>query len=171
MTIHLCNLHYKVGAIRKIVRRHCYLAFMEIRVNIATSGEDLEKVYEIRRKVFVEEQNCPPILEYVNEEESTHFIAYCDGQPCGAARWRETDNGYKLERFAVLTEFRSKRVGASLVRAVLENLPSHDKKVYLNSQVYAIDFYRPFGFVPTGDRFEEAGIMHQQMILEVSRQM
>ena len=125
---------------------------------------ELGKAFAIRRKVFVDEQHCPVDLEYQNDDISTHFLATCNGVPCGAARWRKTENGIKLERFAVLPEFRGKRVGAHLVDAVLKDISGNTEKIYLNSQVSAIDFYLPFGFKTVGDRFEEAGIMHQQMI-------
>ena len=125
---------------------------------------ELADAFAIRRKVFVDEQHCPADLEYQNDDISTHFLATCNGMPCGAARWRKTDNGIKLERFAVLPEFRGKKVGAHLVEAVLNDIRGNAEKIYLNSQVSAMDFYLPFGFKPVGDRFEEAGIMHQQMI-------
>jgi predicted GNAT family N-acyltransferase len=125
---------------------------------------ELNKGFAIRRKVFVEEQHCPAELEYQNDDVSTHFLATCNGITCGAARWRKTENGIKLERFAVLPEFRGKGVGAQLLKAVLADLPANPGKVYLNSQVSALDFYVPFGFRPVGERFEEAGIMHQQML-------
>ena len=124
----------------------------------------LNEAFAIRRKVFVDEQHCPADLEYQDDDVSTHFLATCNGIPCGAARWRKTENGIKLERFAVLPEYRGKGVGAQLVRAVLADVPENVAKVYLNSQVSAMDFYVPFGFTPVGDRFEEAGIMHQQML-------
>lgn len=136
-----------------------------ITVRKASSAADLEHVYAIRKRVFVEEQHCPPELEYAHEEQSTHFVALFQSAPCGAARWRRTDKGVKLERFAVLPEYRNKGVGGALVRAVLADLPDKDSLVYLNAQVSAESFYQAFGFVPVGERFEEAGIMHQQMKL------
>ena len=117
----------------------------------------------IRRKVFVEEQHCPADIEYSHEDESTNFLALWDGEPCGAARWRQTENGFKLERFAVLPSYRNKNVGAALLKAVLADLPKMDQKIYLNAQVGAINFYLRHDFEPVGERFEEAGIMHQQM--------
>lgn len=125
---------------------------------------ELEKAFEIRRKVFVEEQHCPADIEYQNDDVSVHFLAMCDGEPCGAARWRRTENGIKLERFAVLPSFRKKGVGAHLVKAVLGDLPRDATHIYLNAQLSAVDFYRPFGFRPVGEQFEEAGIKHQQML-------
>lgn len=130
---------------------------------------DLEKVFAIRRTVFVEEQNCPPELECSDEDKSVHFLATQDGVPCGAARWRKTENGYKLERFAVLKEFRRKGVGAHLVKAVLADLPADASPIYLNAQLSAVDFYKVRGFYEVGEQFEEAGIMHQQMVLSSPR--
>lgn len=135
-----------------------------IEVRKVSEPADLEKVFAIRRKVFVEEQHCPPELEWANEDKSVHFLASYNGTPCGASRWRKTENGYKLERFAVLKEFRGKGVGARLVKAVLGDLPPNST-IYLNAQLPVVDFYTVFGFHPIGEQFEEAGIMHQQMIL------
>lgn len=125
---------------------------------------DLEKVFAIRREVFVGEQNCPPELEWEFEDESTHFLATVDGEPAGACRWRKTSKGYKLERFAVLKKFRGAGVGQSLVRTVLEDLPADADYVYLHAQVDAVTLYKRFGFVAEGEMFEEAGIQHYKMI-------
>src|SRR5882757_9592865 len=95
----------------------------KIQVSKVSDPESLEKVFAIRREVFVGEQNCPPELEWEHEEESTHFLATVDGVPAGASRWRKTDKGYKLERFAVLKDFRGHGVGQALVKAVLADLP------------------------------------------------
>jgi predicted GNAT family N-acyltransferase len=142
---------------------------LQLSVIKATSPVDLAHVHNVRRKVFVEEQHCPAHLEYANEEESTHFLAFIDGQPCGAARWRKTGKGYKLERFAVLKEHRGKQVGTALVQAVLDDLPSKDIRDYLNAQLSALTFYERLGFAAAGEQFEEAGIMHQQMHLASSK--
>ena len=75
-----------------------------IEVKRVSTKEELEQVFAIRRIVFVDEQNCPPELEWEFEDESVHFIGTVNAEPAGAARWRKTDKGYKLERFAVLRE-------------------------------------------------------------------
>src|SRR5476651_203218 len=97
---------------------------MEIKVSKVSAAVDLENVFAIRREVFVGEQNCPPELEWEFEDESIHFLATVDGEPAGASRWRKTDKGYKLERFAVLQKFRGFGVGQALVRTVLDDLPA-----------------------------------------------
>jgi predicted GNAT family N-acyltransferase len=134
------------------------------QVSKITQNQDLEKAFAIRNTVFVGEQNCPPELERENEELSTHFLATIDGIPVGACRWRKTDAGYKLERFAVLKEYRGKGVGQALLSAVLADLPSDAAYIYLNAQLDAIALYAKFGFQTEGPQFEEAGIQHFKMV-------
>lgn len=137
-----------------------------IHVEKITGTAELEIVFKIRRTVFVEEQHCPPELEWEFENESVHFLASANGMPAGACRWRKTDNGYKLERFAVLADFRGKGVGMAMVRAVLADLPSGASPVYLNAQLPAMSLYAKFGFEKVGEEFEEAGIRHYKMLLQ-----
>jgi predicted GNAT family N-acyltransferase len=122
---------------------------------------------KIREQVFVEEQQVPREAEYdAYESIARHYLATYNGVPCGAARWRVTDKGVKLERFAVLPEYRNKNVGRQVLQAVLEDvLRDHpDKKVYLHAQLPAINFYKRHGFVTEGDIFSECDIEHYKMV-------
>ncbi len=136
----------------------------KVSVKKVTGQHELDHVFAIRRKVFVDEQNCPPELEWEFEDESTHFLGTVNDIPAGAARWRQTDKGYKLERFAVLKEFRNEGMGKALVSAVLNDLPENANYVYLNAQVAAVGLYEKFGFEKEGPQFEEAGIQHFKMV-------
>ena len=120
-------------------------------------------VHQIRHLVFVVEQACPPELEYEFEEESKHFLALFNDQPAGTARWRQTEKGYKLERFAVLKEMRGNNIGAAVLKAVLNDVPNDGSDVYLHAQLTAKDFYLKYGFKEVGDHFWEAGIEHVKM--------
>jgi predicted GNAT family N-acyltransferase len=135
-----------------------------ITIKKVSDPEILEKVFAVRRIVFVGEQNCPPELEWEFEDESNHFLATVDGVPAGASRWRKTDKGYKLERFAVLQEFRGLGIGQELVKAVLADLPGDAHYIYLHAQIQAVGLYEKFGFEKTGPEFEEAGIRHYKMV-------
>jgi predicted GNAT family N-acyltransferase len=138
----------------------------KIEVSKVTAQPDLEKVFAIRREVFVGEQNCPPELEWEFEEESNHFLATVNDLPAGASRWRKTEKGYKLERFAVLKEFRGQGVAQELVKTVLNDLPQDANFVYLHAQIQAVSLYEKFNFEKTGPEFEEAGIRHFKMVLK-----
>lgn len=135
-----------------------------IKVKKVTEQADLDKINQIRYEVFVVEQNCPPQLEVQYNEESVHFLATVNGEPAGACRWRKTENGCKLERFAVLKNFRGYGLGQEMVKTVLADLPADAGYVYLNSQTHAVPFYKKLGFETSGPEFEEAGIKHYQMV-------
>ena len=137
---------------------------MEIKVHIATTQQELKYVREIREKVFIMEQNVPVDVEIdEHEDSSSHIIALLDDRFIGTARWRKTEDGIKLERFAVLKENRGLGIGKKLVKFILEKI-KNEPFVYLHAQDHVISFYKQFGFNPTGDHFYEGGISHQKMI-------
>ena len=124
----------------------------------------IEIAFNIRRKVFVEEQKVDPELEYDEHESiAQHFLVYVDDIPCGTARWRKTANGIKLERFAILPEYRNQGIGDTLVQKVLEDVIALNQTIYLHSQLKACNLYRRNGFKEEGDIFLEAGIEHYKM--------
>jgi predicted GNAT family N-acyltransferase len=135
-----------------------------IQVNKVKTKSEIDSIFSIRNRVFVLEQNVDAAEEYDEDDQKcTHFIAYCNGEACGTARWRFKDKGIiKLERFAVLKEYRNTGVGAALVKAVLQDLP-YANKVMLHAQVHAVPFYEKMGFKSYGPQFEEAGIQHFAM--------
>jgi predicted GNAT family N-acyltransferase len=139
----------------------------QLRVLKITSPNELKAALEIRTRVFVEEQQVPAELEYdEHDSECTHYLATWDKTNVGTARWRHTDKGIKLERFAVLKQFRNKGIGKALVNEVLKDLSNEHKTIYLNAQVQVIPFYEKLGFSTLGDFFEEAGIQHKVMVKE-----
>jgi predicted GNAT family N-acyltransferase len=131
-----------------------------------TDQELAAVAFRIREKVFVEEQKVSREEEYdSHEEEAIHFLVYADGIPAGTARWRKTDKGVKLERFAVLPEHRNKGAGMALVNAVLNDVLPLNEPVYLNAQLSAVGLYKKAGFREEGELFYEANIPHYRMVL------
>jgi predicted GNAT family N-acyltransferase len=131
------------------------------------SSQDLaEQAFAIRRKVFVEEEGVDPNLEYDHEEEAHHYLLFLGGKALATARWRETDNGIKLERFAVLPEFRNRGLGGIILKEVIKDVMAAGKTVYLHSQLRAVPFYERHGFVKSGPVFYEAGMGHYYMKLK-----
>ena len=125
-----------------------------------------KKAKEIRYKVFVIGQNCPEELEWEFEEESTHFLVFENKEAVATARHRETQNGYKLERFAVLKNKRSNGYGHIVLKAILEDLSNFKGNIYMHAQLDVIPFYEKMGFEKEGDLFVEANIMHYKMSLK-----
>lgn len=141
-----------------------------IEVRKVVGRAELEDALKIREEVFVKEQGVAAEDEYDQyDETSTHFVAYDEqGKPCGTARWRQTDSGIKLERFAVLPPYRSTGIGALLLKNILydieEDMNVTEQKIYMHAQTTAIGFYKKLGFETVGEEFLECGIKHYEMV-------
>ena len=120
-------------------------------------------IFAVREQVFVHEQGVPAELERDDADmECMHVIARdASGEAIGTARI--TPDG-RIGRMAVLRGWRSRGVGDAMLRALLDHARERGlSQAQLHAQASAIDFYADRGFVPTGDRFQEAGIEHQAM--------
>ena len=137
---------------------------MDVQLNIVKTNDEKNLALNIRREVFIKGLNIPEHLEIdSNEESSKYILAKVDGKSVGTARWRKTDEGMKLERFAVLNDYRSIGIGTMMTKFILNQL-KNSKLIYLNAQESAISFYEKMGFKPIGPRFKEVNIEHQKMI-------
>ena len=137
---------------------------MDVQLNIVKTNNEKNLALNIRREVFIKGLNIPEHLEIdSNEESSKYILAKVDGKSVGTARWRKTDEGMKLERFAVLNDYRSIGIGTMMTKFILNQL-KNSKLIYLNAQESAISFYEKIGFKPIGPRFKEVNIEHQKMI-------
>lgn len=144
-----------------------------IKVIPITDQTHLAIAQSIRKRVFVDEQKVPldaEIDEY--EHSSHHLLAFSEnGVPVGTARWRTTDKGIKLERFAVLKDARGSGAGSALLKNMLEDIEritgEKHHYLYLHSQVQAMFLYEKFGFMPVGEMFEECGIRHYKMFRQL----
>jgi predicted GNAT family N-acyltransferase len=138
---------------------------MEIKINTVTTDQDYRDCLYIRNKVFIEEQNINKKLEYDDKKvNAIYIVAKINLITIGTARYRSTQFGMKLERFAVLKEYRGLGVGKSLVSFLKKTLKS-EKNLYLNSQKEVAGFYKKLGFKIRGDVFYEAKIPHYKMVL------
>ncbi len=139
---------------------------MSIEIKQIVNSTELDKAFAIRKQVFCVEQNVSEEIEMDEfDAVAIHILAYIDDKPVGTARWRFTEEGAKMERFAVLKEYRGKGIGEELVKYTLDKLKDNDF-IYLNAQESVIKFYEKFGFEVVGDCFFEADIPHKRMILK-----
>ncbi|MFL3006648.1 MAG: GNAT family N-acetyltransferase [Candidatus Neomarinimicrobiota bacterium] len=137
---------------------------MRINIKTATTKKDKVKCFSIRRDVFVKEQNISEKIEFDDENfDATYFIAQYNNIFVGTARYRFTDLGIKLERFAVLKSYRNLGIGKELVLYILNSIKDK-KSIYLHAQESVTNFYSRLGFKRIGSQFFEAEIPHQKMI-------
>lgn len=137
-------------------------------IRLADTPDLLERAFQIRREVFVVEQQVPAEEEFDQYEEvSRHWVALDEHQePVGAARWRRTEKGIKLERFVVKMSHRGHGLGGRLVQQVLDDIQAQEGTglyLYLHAQLSAVSLYARFGFQPKGEQFLECDIWHYLM--------
>ncbi|MFB6251538.1 MAG: GNAT family N-acetyltransferase [Halobellus sp.] len=134
--------------------------------------------FAVRRTVFVDEQGVDEAIEYDDYDDpgtvATHFVAYDDGEPAGAARLRpagsdpdddgsESDTA-KAERVAVAADRRGEGWGRRIMRAVEDHARAEGfDRLALHAQTRVRAFYDKLGYEAYGEEFEEAGIPHIAM--------
>ncbi len=136
-------------------------------VLLADTPELREKAFQIRQEVFVDEQKVPREDEFDQYEDIAHHFVILEGEePVGAARWRKTDKGVKLERFVVKKTHRGLGLGSLLVEAAMEDIKKTlgaGQYLYLHAQLTAMFLYERAGFQKTGPQFSECDILHYKM--------
>ena len=128
------------------------------------------EIQTIRQIVFQQEQGVDPDLDFDGlDDRATHIVVYADSQPAATARIRQLgDRILKLERMAVLAVYRGKGIGQQMVQlAIAEADRQQARQVKLNAQIQAKAFYEKLGFKAFGEEFEDAGIPHVEMRLEL----
>lgn len=123
--------------------------------------------YPIRLAVFVHEQQVPEELELDDDDPTAwHAVVFKDGQ--AIATGRLLSNG-KIGRLAVLRPYRGQGVGSNLLKTLVQYGERQNiKKFFLHAQTSAIVFYEQLGFKAIGPVFNEAGIEHIKMVLELN---
>jgi predicted GNAT family N-acyltransferase len=143
---------------------------MSFQIKPVESEAEWEQAKAIRTRVFIEEQDCPPEEEWDGwDETSRHVLGLIDETPIATARWRTVPYHQelvaKLERFAVLPDYRGAGYGRALVRYVIDDAEQAGfSTLVLHAQAHLEDFYASFGFETVGEPFDEAGIRHVKMV-------
>lgn len=137
-----------------------------MKVSIINSDETLQTAFDIRKKVFVEEQQVPMEIEIDEyEDEAIHFICSDGEEYVGASRLRFVDDYGKLERICVLQEARGKNFGKELIAAMEEEIIRQNiKEARLNAQTRAVTLYESVGYEVVSGEFMDANIPHVEMM-------
>ena len=128
---------------------------------------DMWHVTNIRELVFRKEQKVPYEEDEIFEEqlEAKTYLIYLKDKVIGTIRYRLVNDEYKIERFAILKEYRGKGYGKQTFNYFVELLATkfNPCTITLNSQEPVIGFYEACGFIKEGDMFVEVGINHIKM--------
>jgi predicted GNAT family N-acyltransferase len=129
----------------------------------------MEQAWALRRRVFIEEQQVPEATEMdADDALAFHVLALEDKVPVGCGRMVRHRDHVKIGRMAVVRERRGEGIGSRILEFLMEAARRQGfRKAVLHAQLHAEGFYLKCGYLPDGDAFEEAGIMHRRMEREL----
>jgi YbgC/YbaW family acyl-CoA thioester hydrolase len=123
---------------------------------------------KVRTEVFVDEQGIPMAMEWdAADQTAVHALVRNRlGLPVATGRLLQQAPGVsRIGRMAVNRVLRGANLGRDVLRALMQAATRRgDHEVMLHAQRTAEGFYTRLGFVPRGEPFEEAGIVHIEMV-------
>jgi YbgC/YbaW family acyl-CoA thioester hydrolase len=138
-----------------------------VRIETGSWSELGEQAGRIRTEVFLDEQKIPAEMEWDDADRTAiHAVAYNGlDQPIATGRLLQASPGVaRIGRMAVHRAVRGSGVGRRVLDALLSVAKARgDREAMLHAQRSAEEFYLGMGFVPRGEPFEEAGIVHIEM--------
>lgn len=132
--------------------------------------DDIAVCHSLRHEVFVLEQHVTLEEEIDGRDaDALHFLAVRDGRAVGTARVLFDGDVAIIGRVCVLKPERGRGTGAEIMRQILADLRAQKNLVRasLGAQLHAIAFYEGLGFHAEGPEFDDAGIPHRWMHIEL----
>lgn len=138
----------------------------DARIREARWPADADTLRRLRAAVFIAEQGVPEAIEWDGRDaDAQHVIAEIGGDAVGCGRLLPDG---RIGRLAVLAKYRARRLGSALLQELVSLAMRQGlREVYLHAQTDAAAFYERAGFLRRGPAFEEAGIAHIDMHLEL----
>jgi predicted GNAT family N-acyltransferase len=135
---------------------------------VADYAADYAAIRGIRFAVFVDEQRVPPELEMDDRDAvCSHFLGY-DGATAIATGRIDLDYDGKVGRVAVLPSHRRAGAGTQLMAEIHALARRRGlASVWCNAQIVAAPFYERLGYRVASEPFDEAGIAHVRMTLDL----
>lgn len=125
----------------------------------------------VRRAVFIEEQGIPESEEWdADDAACLHAVVMLGaGTPVATGRLLPAVEGVgRIGRMAVLRAYRGMGLGGQVLQALLSAARQRgDAAVELHAQLTARGFYAAAGFAVHGEPFDEVGIPHVTMRLDL----
>ncbi|MFC1865779.1 GNAT family N-acetyltransferase [Chloroflexota bacterium] len=137
---------------------------------LVENDNELEQAFQVRKRVFVDEQGISEELELDGFDcKALHVVVQYGEITIGTARVLFPSPGVaKIERMAVLKNFRRKGAGSKIVSFLNEELKGQKiSKIIVHAQCSATPFYKSCGFVESGAPFNEACIPHIKMEIQL----
>lgn len=139
-----------------------------LEIGLGKWPEDESAIAVVRRAVFIEEQHVPEDMEWESADPDCDWFVARHGDAVVAIA-RLTPQG-RIGRMAVLQDWRGRGIGSSLLELAIARAAWRGlAQVELHAQCHAMGFYDRFGFRAAGPEFDEAGIAHRRMVLNLGK--
>ncbi|MGM0599815.1 MAG: GNAT family N-acetyltransferase [Candidatus Rifleibacteriota bacterium] len=133
---------------------------------------EFELAMRVRYRVFVNEQKVPEELEKDEFDDlAWHVVALKGKEPVATGRvYKDAENPSVaiLGRVAVLPEHRHQGMGRRVVKKLIEKANELGcTRIDIHAQCLVEAMYKKLGFITVGPVFDEAGIDHVPMELQL----
>lgn len=145
---------------------------IQIREFDELSPYQVAHLYALRYNVFVREQKSiydehdgkDFQAKHLFVEEGNRIIAY-------ARICREQEGIVSIGRVAVDQSYRKQKLGEKIVGRAIEQarLMPGVNKINIGAQLYLQKFYEGFGFIATSEPYDDEGVMHINMSLDLQK--
>jgi predicted GNAT family N-acyltransferase len=139
-----------------------------MRITVVADEASRQACFNIRRRVFIEEQQIPEAEEWDDADATaTHFLALDDRTPAATARLIARGGNAKIGRVAVMPDYRGTGLGRDLMIHILTQAKDLGfAESAIEAQVTVIPFYERLGYVAEGPEYDDgSGILHRVMRL------
>ncbi|MBC8250109.1 MAG: GNAT family N-acetyltransferase, partial [Candidatus Nitrosopelagicus sp.] len=129
-------------------------------LKINFSDYDFSNIVDIRKSVFTDELGIPESELFDKYDANCdHFMLFDGKQVVGAVRLVSKEQNIKLERMAILSQYRSKNYGKHTILQLKEYYRTQGYSKIILDSIYSVrGFYKKCGFLEEGEIFQRVGI-------------
>ena len=129
--------------------------------------QDYLLIQNIRKIVFHDELGISESKIFDRSDKTCdHFLIFDGENVVGSLRIIQLGKKIKLERMAILKEFRANDYGKNAILQIKEYYHTLDfSQIFLDSIYSVKEFYKKCGFIEDGETFQRVGIKHIRMSL------
>jgi ElaA protein len=140
------------------------------------STTELYKILKLRQDVFIVEQNC--IYADLDDVDLNcfHLMMIKNSELIGYSRIIAPGIKYtssSIGRVIIKPEFRGNKLAYSLMKESINccNIDWKNFGISISAQFHLMNFYFSLGFIQHGEVYDEDGIPHIKMVLEISEKL
>lgn len=137
-----------------------------IRGRFMSSNDDCQQIFALRRRVFGDELGYSQACIRDEYDVMAYYALVFDeeGSPAGTGRLTLIDDRFVIGKLCVIREMRGQGLGDLVMRMLLVRVQEMGApSVFIRARIEALDFYRRYGFAPTGELEDVEGQPHEWM--------